>query len=199
MSQHFAAILLAGGESRRMNHSDKGLLQYQQQALALHVLQHLQQQIDTILIVANRNLEHYRRFGVPVVSDWDSDADGRLYQGPLRGIYRAMRYYQKRSPTPQWLLLAPCDAPHYPIDLMSRYKKSLLDLAPDIQCLIPFDGERLQPLFSLLRMDTLDSIELALKQQQFSVMQWLQQIKYLSLPMPANYFHNINYPDQLTE
>jgi len=207
-----AAVILAGGESRRMNGRDKGLLKYQQQPMVERVLGQLRQQIDRIVIVANRNLADYRRFGVPVISDWDEEPshdDAPLssqaiyqqpvYQGPMRGIYRAQCYYQSQTPEPLWLLLAPCDAPHYPEDLYPRYQKQLRQIDPDVQCLIPDDGTRLQPLFALIRHDTRSSLQLALSQGNYSLMQWLTQTRYLAMPMPARYFENINSPEQLQD
>jgi len=207
MSEQFAAILLAGGEARRMNHCDKGLLMFREKALVLHVLQRLQRQLDNIVIIANRNIDQYQRFGAPVISDWDSDWDNvdataeRLdhYQGPLRGIYRGLRFLQSTSPQPQWLLLAPCDAPNYPSDLLSRYKLAMQHISPSVQCLVPFDGTRIQPLYALVRSDVIHSIAHALDQKQYSVMHWLKSIECVELPMPADDFHNINYPDQIAK
>lgn len=200
---HIAAVLLAGGEARRMNRRDKGLLQFGQQSLAQRVLDRLKKQIDTVVIVANRNTDVYRQLGVPVISDWDDNdtpsdlSSATVYQGPLRGIYRAMRYYQNLPSVPDWLLLAPCDAPNYPLDLLQRYLSALVTCKPDTQCLIPNDGERLQPLFALLHMNCIKSIESALKKKEFAMMEWLHNINYVKLDMPPDYFHNINYPEQL--
>ena len=203
---HIAAVLLAGGEARRMNRRDKGLLPFGQQSLAQRVLERLQQQIDMVVIVANRNTDVYRQLGVPVISDWDeregsndsSDSSSTtVYQGPLRGIYRAMRYYQSLATVPEWLLLAPCDAPNYPADLLQRYLSALAACAPGTQCLIPNDGKRLQPLFALLHMSCIRSIESALNKKEFAMMDWLHHINYTQLDMPRDYFHNINYPEQL--
>lgn len=204
MSMSIAAALLAGGESRRMQYRDKGLLQYRQQALVAHVLQRLQAQIDTLVIVANRHLDSYRQFGVPVISDWDDEIPNPLqphppFHGPMRGIYRALRYYQLQTDAPQWILLAPCDAPNYPTDLLSRYQAALPRSAPGTQCFIPHDGIRLQPLFSLIHQSCFDSIDSALKKHAYSLNRWLQEISYHAIDMPAKYFQNINHPEQLEE
>jgi len=205
-----AAVLLAGGESRRMSGRDKGLLEYQHQPMAARVLRQLRLQIDRVVIVANRNLAQYRRFGVPVISDWDEQPNGEemgettanqgpIYQGPMRGIYRAQCYYQVQDPAPQWLLIAPCDAPHYPSDLIQRYQIQLTQIDSKVQCLLPDDGTRLQPLFALLRQDTCVSLQQSLSRGNYSLMQWLKQINYLAMPMPADYFRNINSPEQLKD
>lgn len=192
-----------------MNGRDKGLLSYQQQPLVERVLAQLRAQIDRIVIVANRNLEHYRRFGVPVISDWDDleqtskdhspTKQSLVYQGPMRGIYRAQCYYQTLATPPQWLLVAPCDAPHYPRNLLQRYQEILAQIDPAVQCLIPNDGTRLQPLFALLRQDTRLSLQQALAAGQFSLMRWLQQTRYHAIAMPAQDFQNINSPEQLED
>ena len=57
MNTHtISCIILAGGESKRMNGNDKGLIDFNGQPLIAHVINALQNQIDDFVISANRNI-----------------------------------------------------------------------------------------------------------------------------------------------
>lgn len=183
-----------------MHNRDKGLLPYRQQALVAHVLQRLQPQLDNILIVANRHLSEYEQFGYPVISDWPEPSQVLSFDGPLRGVCRALQFFEAQSPSPDWLLLAPCDAPHYPIDLLQRYQHELsLPGEQDWECLLPHDGERLQPLFALLRLNCLAPLEQTLSRSERGLRRALSQLKCKQIRMPPDGFSNINEPNQLDE
>jgi molybdopterin-guanine dinucleotide biosynthesis protein A len=126
MSPDITACVLAGGEGRRMNGQDKGLVHYQGRPLADWVLQALAPQCTRMMISANRHLPQYQALlsnrqphdaskatQTPIV--WPDDADLPPQSGPLAGIITALRH----CPT-EWLLVAPCDTPHLPPDLVSR-------------------------------------------------------------------------------
>lgn len=103
-------LVLAGGRGTRMGGVDKGLQPFQGQPLALHALQRLQPQVGRCLINANRHLDTYLRWGVPVLPDVLPD-----YPGPLAGLLTGLQHCD--SP---WLLSVPCDSPLFPHDLAQR-------------------------------------------------------------------------------
>lgn len=109
-------VLLAGGLSRRMAEPsaqpsvpsiDKGLLNFQGQPLAVHILGRLRPQVSSVLINANRHLEAWAQFGAPVVTD---RRDG--FAGPLAGLEAALS-----AASSPWVLTVPCDGPLFPLDL----------------------------------------------------------------------------------
>lgn len=120
--------LLAGGEGRRMQGQDKGLVDYQGRPLAAWVLNSLAPQCQTLRISANRNLDRYARLlndvrdaGSPASPGhwpeavWPDDPDLAPQSGPLAGLITAMRHTDT-----EWLMVAPCDMPHLPHDLVAR-------------------------------------------------------------------------------
>lgn len=112
MSKHLeiSAIVLAGGQGRRMGGQDKGLIELAGRPLIELTLERIAPQADEVLISANRHLERYARFGHRVVADGQAE-----YLGPMAGIYAAGQAAQG-----EWLLVAPCDAPFLPTDLARR-------------------------------------------------------------------------------
>ena len=113
--------LLSGGEGRRMQGQDKGLMAYQGRTLASWVLHNLQAQCATVCISANRNLPRYQALlndflpAQACQGVWPDDADLQGSNGPLAGIITALRHT-----TTAWLMVAPCDTPHLPADLVAR-------------------------------------------------------------------------------
>lgn len=101
-----------------MNGQDKGLVLYRDRPLADWVLQSLAAQTSGLMISANRHLLQYQallRAHTDTISVWPDDADLPPASGPLAGIITALRH----CPT-DWLLIAPCDVPHLPADLVER-------------------------------------------------------------------------------
>lgn len=127
-----------------MQGQDKGLIDYQGQALATWVLERLAPQCAALHIGANRNLARYQQLleqlrpPVPKTQPqttqqtaqqtvWPDDADLPTRSGPLAGIITALRH----APT-DWVLVAPCDTPHLPHDLVSRLMSQAKQTNADI-------------------------------------------------------------------
>lgn len=108
--------LLAGGEGRRMQGQDKGLVDFNGRPLARWVLSSLRPQCRTLRISANRNQDRYEAMlGAGPGTVWPDDPDLPAFSGPLAGIITAMRHTET-----DWLMLAPCDMPLLPGDLVPR-------------------------------------------------------------------------------
>ena len=99
--ENITAVILAGGQGRRMSGQDKGLLEFNGEALIGILLRELERQAVTAVINANRNLERYRDYGLAVISDQLEN-----YQGPLAGMACAMDFVDS-----DFILTLPCDGP----------------------------------------------------------------------------------------
>ena len=108
--QDITGMVLAGGRGNRMGGVDKGLQPFHGVPLALHALQRLQRQVGHCMLNANRSLEHYAQFGVPVHTDVLPD-----YAGPLAGFLTGLTHCST-----DWLLTVPCASPCFPQDLAAR-------------------------------------------------------------------------------
>jgi molybdenum cofactor guanylyltransferase len=103
-------LVLAGGRGSRMGGIDKGLQVLGTRTLVEHALERLRPQVSALAINANRHLEAYARFGVPVWPDAEAD-----YPGPLAGMLAGLQ-----ACTTEWLVTVPCDTPALPPDLVAR-------------------------------------------------------------------------------
>jgi len=141
-------LVLAGGRGTRMGGIDKGLQPFRGLPLAQHALQRLAPQVGSCLINANRHLDHYAGFGVPVWPDSLSD-----YAGPLAGFLSGLAHCS----TP-WLLTVPCDTPLFPHDLAQRLAQAAAAHDADIVFAAGRETDaqghtrwREQPVFCLMR------------------------------------------------
>ena len=61
-AKQFSCIILAGGEGKRADGMDKGLITYNDKPLIEHVIDAVSFQVDDIVISANRNIENYQKY-----------------------------------------------------------------------------------------------------------------------------------------
>lgn len=140
------AVILAGGRARRMGGEDKGLIELGGRRLIEYIIAALRPQTDSIILNANRHPETYREYGLPVVADMLSD-----YLGPLAGMASGMQASDR-----PWIVTAPCDSPFIPADLVTTLANTLAQQQAEI-C-VAHDGERMQPVFAMLRCDLLPDL-----------------------------------------
>ncbi len=178
--------ILAGGRARRMDGRDKGLVLLAGRPMLEHVLETLRPQVDALLIVANRNRARYANYAT-VVADTLSG-----YQGPLAGIASALQAAETR-----WVVTVPCDVPILPEDLVARMCAALQDADAEV-CTVRC-GERLQPVFTLMRTDLIDSLLAFLGDGERKIDRWLQRHRWACADFSANgaAFTNINSDAEL--
>ena len=151
---------------------DKGLQAFKGQSLALHALQRLQPQVGPCMINANRSLDTYQSYGVPVHPDVQPD-----YPGPLIGFLTGLTHCHT-----DWLLTVPCDSPCYPTDLAARmaatatqeHANIVLAAGPEAGR----DGNlqvRAQPVFALLHRSLLPSLNAFVAAGGRKIDAWTQQ------------------------
>ncbi len=154
-------LILAGGQGSRMGGADKGLVDYRGSPLVGHAITRLAPQVDAMIVSANRNIERYTAFGIPVVADLIPG-----YSGPLAGLHAGL--HACRSPL---LVCIPCDAPRFPNDLVARLTAALRQ-APAAYAIT---RERSHPVFLACRRDLRDDLENYLKSGERRVGHWLQR------------------------
>ena len=186
-NDHITAVILAGGRGERMGGQDKGLVQLWGQSLLGHVIDVIGGQVGGIVISANRNLDRYREFGVPVMADRMGE-----HWGPLAGVATALR----AASTP-YLLTVPCDAPCLPSDLVDRMRVALE--SENAELCVAHDGERLQNTIALLPCSLADELDAYLESGQRKVEDWLRQHNMVEVQFSdrADTFLNVNSAEQL--
>ncbi|MDF2447420.1 MAG: molybdenum cofactor guanylyltransferase MobA [Moraxellaceae bacterium] len=180
-----SAIVLAGGRATRLDGADKALVPLAGKPLLAHVLERLAPQVDDIVINYNRAPAALAGFGHPVVGD-----AGEAFAGPLAGIAAALPHCRHDI-----VLVVPCDSPFLPRDLQARLAAAL---TADHALAIAHDGERLQPLFLLLRRERLPALAAWLQNGGRKVESWcLAQNPAIVRIIDDNAFSNLNTAEEI--
>jgi molybdenum cofactor guanylyltransferase len=188
--EEIAGVVLAGGRATRMGGEDKGLLGIAGRPMVEYVAERLRGQSGAVLVNANRNLERYRELcGCPVVEDIVGD-----FAGPLAGMASAMRFAQSR-----YILTAPCDSPLVSPTLGRRLFAALEK--DDSEIAVAHDGERMQPVFALLRCDLIESMLAYLESGQSKIDRWYAKHRTAlgDFSDEPSMFLNINTAAELAE
>jgi cyclic pyranopterin phosphate synthase len=178
------AVILAGGEGRRMGGRDKGLLELSGRPLVEWSLEALSRQtrsVDHVLISANRHLPDYARFGFPVLRDVYPG-----HPGPLAGIHSALL----ASPA-KYLLIVPCDVPFLPADLVEKLLAALEQDGVQLAVARTPDGQT-HPTICLIRHDVLPSLMDRLSRQELKLSAWQESLQLQYVDFPALAFPNLN-------
>jgi molybdenum cofactor guanylyltransferase len=187
--KEITAVILAGGRARRMGGQDKGLLELAGRPMIEHIITVLAPQVSSLLINANRNLERYREYGLPVIPDLMGE-----FFGPLVGMASGMQAAKTR-----YLLTVPCDSPFVPAELAAILHDALQDNRAEISA--AHDGQRIQPVFALLRCDLLPDLLAYLDQGGRKIDTWYarHRLALADFSRWPDAFLNINTPEDRRE
>lgn len=176
--------ILAGGKGSRMGGQDKGIVTLRDRPMIDYVIDVLRPQVTTVVINANRNHEHYRHYGCPLIPDSLSG-----YQGPLAGMASCL----ERCNT-SYVATVPCDSPLLPADLVARLYEALERNRAEIS--VAHDGNRMQPVFSLLHRSLIDSLLNFLKEGERKIDRWYARhsVALADFSGQPDTFLNINTP-----
>jgi len=180
-------LVLAGGQGRRMGGVDKGLATLRGRPMVAWVLERLAPQVGALVVNANQNLEQYRAYGHPVVSD---EIGG--FAGPLAGLQVGM----KAARTP-FILTAPCDSPFLPDDLASRLSAALQAQRADVA--VVKTGKWHQPVFALVRTALLPHLTAYLEKGGRKIDSWYGMLHIAEVVFDDEEaaFSNINTTEEL--
>jgi len=186
------ALILAGGQGKRLQNQDKGLIQLGGTSLVQHVNKVLKPQVREVVISANRNIDQYNKLGLRVIED---ELGG--FAGPLAGLHRMMEDLGKSLGHPALIQVAPCDAPLFPADLLDRLLEAYD--SSNAQAVIPHDGVHLQPLFGLYSTELKSSLTDYLQQGNRKVTLWVESLNPVIVDFSdeAGSFLNINSDEDL--
>lgn len=186
-----AAIILAGGQARRMQSHDKPLMLLGDKPLIAHVITRLGM---AGAISANGDPARFAAFGLPVLPD---PVPGFL--GPLAGVLAGMDWAAGQGFT--HILTAAADTPFFPRDLASRLIAKA-GKAPVIMArgMTP-DGLRDHPVFALWQVSLRDRLrDLLTGGGGAAVGRWAREQGAIAVTFPgSDPFFNINTPQDLAK
>lgn len=184
-----AGVILAGGRARRMDNRDKGLVNFKGRPMITYAIAAIVPVGDCVFINANRNIDQYRQFGWPVISDQTDSFDG-----PLAGILTAMIHADADV-----LVVMPCDSPLIKTEHLKKLLSTCLENNADVA--VAFDGKMLHPVFCVIKTMLQTSLQDYLVTGRRKVADWLiqQNLVQADFSNEPEIFSNINTMDELFE
>ena len=191
INQHpeIEALILCGGQARRMGGADKGLIPLLGKPLLTWILERLAPQVSKIKINANHNLKLYEQFELEVIEDSVSG-----YAGPLAGFHAGLKVC--KAP---YLLVVPCDSPLIDENLVKNLFDALTKNNADLAYAATSDSGKIQahPVFCLMRKELLSSLEDFLANDR-KIDLWFKKVKATEVIFSnESGFVNINTPEDL--
>lgn len=154
-----SAIILAGGEGKRLGGVDKGLFHYKNKALIEYVIDTITPQVDEIIISANRNQNRYTQYTPKVITD-----NTETTLGPMAGIAAALAHCSH-----DWVLVVACDTPFLPTNIIDTFLHSKADSK-----LYVAEADNKLQLLMLLHKSLHRSLTQALDENQLRLMRWVK-------------------------
>lgn len=191
-----AAVVLAGGLSRRMGGGDKMLLEVGGRTLLQRVIDRTRPQVCAMLLNVNGDPARFSAFGLPTRSDAVAG-----YAGPLAGILTGLEWLRDTMPGVRWLVSLASDTPMLPEDLVAGLLAAVTREQADIGC--AQSGDVLHPVFGLWPVRLAADLRHALVVEDVrKVGLWMRRYKVAQVSWPVGAvdpFFNINTPDDLAE
>ncbi len=183
-----SAIILAGGQSRRMG-TDKALIDFHGKPLLAHVIDTLRHLSDDVMVVSNRS-EVYASFGAHIVPDYDPPS------GPLGGIAAGLSAMQHDLG-----IVVACDMPFLSIELL----RHMLDRSREADAVVLRLDDNFEPLHAVYRRACLAPIVRHLTAGDRRVISFYDDVRLTIMPEAewrwidpeARSMANLNTPDDL--
>lgn len=173
------AVILAGGESRRMG-ANKCMLPYQGRPLIQHVAEQLEPLFQEVRVSTNTP-ETYRFLDLAIVADETPGA------GPLMGVCSALA--TARQP---WTFIVAADIPEIPVKLV----RELARARDDVLIVVPEDSSgRYQPLFAFYHRELVPEIRDLLAAGHRRMYDLLERTPLRSVPIETGLLRNLNTPE----
>ncbi|MHA1524991.1 MAG: molybdenum cofactor guanylyltransferase MobA [Alphaproteobacteria bacterium] len=187
------AVLLAGGQARRMGGGDKCLLHLGQQTLLARAIARVRPQASHVMLSANGDPGRFDNYNLEVVADPISDA------GPLAGVLAGLEWAAHHHGPACHIVTVPTDTPFFPGDLVARLVAAAATDNTPLACAAS-DG-RAHPVFGLWPAALAGDLRAALVKEGVRKVEAWTQRHGLALAHfdtgAGDPFFNINRPDDL--
>lgn len=196
MRHKVSGVLLAGGQSRRMGGGDKCLRPLGGRPLLRRVIERAAPQVKTLVINANGDPARFAGFGLAVEADHVGG-----FAGPLAGVLTGMEWTQRYAPVCDLMASFATDAPFFPLDLVARLERGMIEAGADIACAA--SGGRPHPVFALWPVSIAEELRAAMlteglrKVDDFTARYKLALVEWPARPHDP--FFNANSPEDLAE
>lgn len=186
-----AAVILAGGEGRRLGGMEKALVEISGHRLIDLAISNLERQCKTLALSLRVDQSWAANLQLPVLLDRPT-----AQVGPLGGVAASLHWAATRAPMPAWVITVPVDLPFLPDELIQRLTANDADIA--VAC----SGGRAHHAVAAWRPHLYDSLTDALKNGAMAIGEFQSQHKVAEVSWSADQtdpFFNVNTPGDVKE
>lgn len=190
-------MILAGGQSRRMEGREKSLLEIDSAPLIAHVRDRLAPQVGSVGINANGDAARFGFMHVPVIADRIGG-----FAGPLAGLHAGMEWLATNKADCTHIVTVAADTPFFPVDLASTMSSAALD---ETAIVLAASGGHRHPVFGFWPVALAGDLALFLSSQESrKVIHFVERHRNAVAEFPMievedielDPFFNINTPDE---
>ena len=191
------AVILSGGESRRMGRNDKAFLSIDDKTLLEITVERLHRQTQQIAINTNSNDPKYFIYNLPVLNDAISG-----FLGPLAGIFTAMKWANQMGY--KSVATIAVDTPLFPENLLKKLhcemKMSNSDIVFAGSSKVYKKKTLLHPVFGLWKTSLYNDLRKELESGVRKVTHWSERHKASNVFFQDKHldpFFNVNTPEDI--
>ena len=184
-------VVLAGGKAKRFG-SNKLQARLGDKVLIDYILYEILEQFKELLIVANEPINHLQSDKISIIEDYKKD------QGPLGGVFSAMKWVKENKKEYKWISTFPSDTPFFTINIFNQF----LDQVDEKKSELFFmnSNQKRHNIFGLWSIDLIDKLEIDLENGARKVEKWANNIGLQTINMSfekKDPFFNINTKEDL--
>ena len=191
------AVILSGGESRRMGRNDKAFLSIEDKTLLEITVERLHRQTQQIAINTNSNDPKYFIYNLPVLNDAISG-----FLGPLAGIFTAMKWANQMGY--KSVATIAVDTPLFPENLLKKLHCKMEMSNSDIVFAASSKDYKkkklLHPVFGLWKTSLINDLRKELESGVRKVTHWSEGHKASNVFFQDKHldpFFNVNTPEDI--
>ncbi len=186
MDEKIAVVILAGGQSKRMQVQNKATVLFEGKPLITHVIDRMKTQVKHIVINTHRNQKDFEIFHLPLIDDILD-----IQEGPLLGILTSLQAIKT-----DWIQFVPCDTPNLPSDLIAILMKEVE--AEKTLVAVPETSDGLQSTCLLCHSSTLNNLQIFFNQGGRKIEDWIRQLAFSIVQFnDKSQFLNVNTQEEL--
>ncbi|CAM8455191.1 MobA Molybdopterin-guanine dinucleotide biosynthesis protein A [Candidatus Methylopumilus universalis] len=186
MNHSVTVVILAGGQSKRMQVQNKATILFKGKPLITHVIDRMKTQAKHIVINTHRNQKDFEIFHLPLIDDILD-----IQEGPLLGILTSLQAIKT-----DWIQFVPCDTPNLPNDLIAILMKEVE--AEKTLVAVPETSDGLQSTCLLCHSSTLNNLQIFFNQGGRKIEDWIRQLAFSTVQFnDVSQFLNVNTQEEL--
>ena len=186
MNHSVTVVILAGGQSKRMQVQNKATVLFEGKPLITHVIDRMKTQAKHTVINTHRNQKDFEIFHLPLIDDILD-----IQEGPLLGILTSLQAIKT-----DWIQFVPCDTPYLPNDLIAILMKEVE--AEKTLVAVPETSGGLQSTCLLCHSSTLNNLQIFFNQGGRKIEDWIRQLAFSIVQFnDESQFLNVNTQEEL--